>query len=113
MARYKSSGNLKIKKEIRTGRKEKIQDLSKLGIFIRGNNHPSLMDMANKLSISKSSLHHALIKANFTFKKSHGYTGNERKKKEVKSYYRKLSHYFDDKIRLIEMVLLEAKVSIV
>jgi transposase len=35
----------------------------------------------------------------------------EKKWAQVKSCYRKLSYYFEDKIKLIEMVLLEQKVS--
>lgn len=33
----------------------------------------------------------------------------EKKRAQVKSYYRKLTRYFDDKMQLLDLVLTEAK----
>jgi len=80
--KYKNSGNIDVKNAVKTGRKSSIKDFNKLQEFIENNNHLSLEDMARKLELSKSSLHRAIIKLNFTFKKSRGYIKKEMKKKD-------------------------------
>lgn len=80
--KYKNSGNIDVKNEVKTGRKPSVKDFYKLQEFIENNHHLSLEDMAAKLNISKSSLHRAIIKLNFTFKKSRGYIKKEMKKKD-------------------------------
>jgi len=80
--KYKNSGNIDVKNAVKTGRKSSIKDFNKLQEFIENNNHLSLEDMARKLEVSKSSLHRAIIKLNFTFKKSRGYIKKEMKKKD-------------------------------
>ena len=80
--KYKNSGNINARKEIKTGRKPAIKDLHKLEEFVENNNHLSLEDMSLKLGVSKSSLHRAIISIKFTFKKSLGYIKKEMKKKD-------------------------------
>jgi transposase len=70
---YKMTGDVRVKSLVKTGRKAKIKDLDRLKDFVKENNNLSLIDMANKLKVSKSALHRSIIKANFSFKKSHGY----------------------------------------
>ena len=76
--KYKQTGNVEIKREVKTGRPEKIKDLEKLKEFVKQNNKLSIVDMAKKLgNISKTALHNAIIKCGLTFKKSHGYIEKE------------------------------------
>lgn len=79
---YKATGDVKVKNLVKTGRKAKIEDLNKLKNFVKENNNLSLIDMANKLKVSKSVLHRSIIKSNFSFKKSRGYILNAKKRKE-------------------------------
>lgn len=79
---YKITGDVRVKNLIKTGRKTKIEDLNKLKNFVKENNNLSLVDMANKLKVSKSVLHRSIIKSNFSFKKSRGYIVNAKKRKE-------------------------------
>ena len=78
--KYKQTGNLELKKEIKTGRPEKIKDLEKLKEFVKQNNKLSIVDMAKKLgNVSKTALHNSIKKCGLTFKKSHGYIESEMK----------------------------------
>jgi transposase len=81
-ALYKASNDIKVKNLCKTGRKAKIEDLYKLKKFVKENNHLSIVDMAHKLKVSKSALHRSIIKAKFSFKKSHGYIVSAKKKRE-------------------------------
>ena len=78
--KYKTKGDLEVKKKVKTGRPEKIKDLEKLKEFVKENNKLSIVDMAKKLgNISKTALHKSIIKCGLTFKKSHGFIKNEMK----------------------------------
>lgn len=68
-ATYKITSDLRVKNFVKTGRKSKIKDLCKLKNFVKENNNLSLIDMANKLKVSKSALHRSIIKSNFVLKK--------------------------------------------
>ena len=82
-AQYKKTGNLDVKKSSKNGSPSKVNDLSKIKEFVIKNNNLSLADMANKWGdISISAIHRAIKKANFSFKKSHGFILKEKKVKE-------------------------------
>jgi transposase len=79
---FKTTGDARVKNSVKTGRKAKIEDLNKLKNFVKENNNLSLIDMANKLKVSKSALHRSIIKSNFSFKKSRGYILSAKRRRE-------------------------------
>ena len=54
------TGDVRVKNLVKTGRRAKIEDLNQLKNFVKENNNLSLVDMANKLKVSKSVLHRSI-----------------------------------------------------
>ncbi len=79
-SQYKKLGHLNVKKEAKTGRSARFNDLNEVVDFVKENNNLSLADMAQKLNCGKSTLHRAIKKANLTLKKSRFSIKKETKK---------------------------------
>ena len=81
---YKETGDVKVRKEIKTGRKTVITDFNKFSKFIEENKLLSLHEMSEKWddNMSFMTIYRNLRKLGYSYKKNSGYILKKTKKKE-------------------------------
>ena len=75
------TGSVAAKKGYQKGYGHKIKDLEKFKNFVDKNNSFTIIEMSEKLKISKSVVHRALHKIGYTVKKNNFYIKSDRKNK--------------------------------
>ncbi len=83
IARYKETKDVRLRQEVKAGRKVRIQDQNKFLEFIEENKHLSLEEMQFKLkTVSAMTIYRNLKRLGYSYKKSSGYIRKEMKNKE-------------------------------
>lgn len=83
--RYRETGDCNHLNGYDTGRKSKISDISILEKAINTKPDSTLHELCKQFNVSFMTIYRGIKKLGYTFKKSHGYTKKEMKKKERNS----------------------------